>query len=306
MMEVPVYVFTGLLDSGKTSFINDTLKQPDFRIGERVMVITCEEGEEEFETNACVYVDEEEEFNQDLINSCIKKYDPTMIFVEFNGMWQQETLYDAFVDTPGVIYQAIMTVDAGTYEMYMRNMRALLIEKFKMADMVVFNRCNDQTPAARYRRSILAVNSRAQIYFERSDGKEFEMEELLPFDVNKEIIEIEDAEYGIWFVDAQDNPERYNGKVVQMKAQVRHSNRLPRTGIYPGRKIMTCCEDDISFFAYPCNIGKTKSDTLNPLEVKDGEWVMMLARVHHRGEHIMLNGIRMERAKPPKEEVVNF
>ena len=91
-----------------------------------------------------------------------------------------------------------------------------------------------------------------------------------------------------------------------MKVQIRHSNRLPRTGVYPGRKIMTCCEDDISFFAYPCNIGKAKSDTLDPLDVKDGEWVMMLAKVHYRSEHIMLNGLRMERAKPPKEAVVNF
>ncbi len=305
-MEVPVYVFTGLLDSGKTSFINDTLRQPDFRAGERIMVISCEEGEEEFETNACVYVEDEEDFTPQLINSCIKKYDPTMIIVEFNGMWQQETLYDAFVDTPGVIYQAIMTVDASTYDMYMRNMRALLIEKFKMADMVVFNRCDDHTPAATYRRAIMAVNSRSQVYFERSDGKEFEVEDLLPFDVTKDIIEIEDAEYGIWFVDAQEHPQRYDGKVVQMKVQIRHSNRLPRTGVYPGRKIMTCCEDDISFFAYPCNIGKAKSDTLDPLNVKDGEWVMMLAKVHYRSEHIMLNGLRMERAKPPKEEVVNF
>ena len=305
-MEVPVYVFTGLLDSGKTSFINDTLRQPDFRAGERIMVISCEEGEEEFETNACVYVEDEEDFTPQLINSCIKKYDPTMIIVEFDGMWQQETLYDAFVDTPGVIYQAIMTVDASTYDMYMRNMRALLIEKFKMADMVVFNRCDDHTPAATYRRAIMAVNSRSQVYFERSDGKEFEVEDLLPFDVTKDIIEIEDAEYGIWFVDAQEHPQRYDGKVVQMKVQIRHSNRLPHTGVYPGRKIMTCCEDDISFFAYPCNIGKAKSDTLDPLNVKDGEWVMMLAKVHYRSEHIMLNGIRMERAKPPKEEVVNF
>ena len=309
MREIPVYVFTGLLDSGKTSFINDTLRQPDFRMGERITVISCEEGDEEFETKACVYVEDEEDFNPDLINNCIKKYDPTMIMVEYNGMWQIETLYDAFVDTPGEIYQAIMTVDASTFDMYMRNMRALIIEKFKMADMIVFNRCDDSTPAATYRRSALAVNSRVQVYFERSDGKEFEMEDLLPFDVTKDIIEIEDAEYGIWFVDAQDNPKRYDGKMVQMKTQVRRSNRLPRTGIYPGRKIMTCCADDIAFYAYPCNLAKAKSHTFNLSDfsnVKDGDWVKLLAKVHKRGEYIMLQAVQIEKAAPPKEEVVNF
>lgn len=305
-MSIPVYLFNGLLDSGKTSFINDTLRQSDFRSGERIMIISCEEGEEEFESKACVYVEEEEDFDSAFINSCIKKYDPTMIMLEYNGMWQLETLYDAFVDTPGEICQTIMTIDASTFDMYLRNMRALIIERFKMADMIIFNRCDDETPAATYRRSILAVNSRTQIYFERTDGKEFEMEDLLPFDVTKDVIEIEDAEYGIWFVDAQDNPKRYDGKVLQMKTQVRHSNRLPRTGIYPGRKIMTCCAADIAFYAYPCNIAKAKSDTLDPLHIKDGEWVMLLAKLHQRGEYIMLNGLRVERAKPPIEEVVNF
>lgn len=306
-MEIPVYVFTGLLDSGKTAFINDTVIQPDFSRGENILVITCEEGEEEFDDCVnFVYVEDEEDFTPEFINECIKKHDPTMIMVEFNGMWQLETLYDAFVDTPGTIYQAIMTVDATTFDMYMRNMRALLIEKFKMADMIIFNRCDDSTPAASYRRSILAVNSRTQIYFERSDGKDFEMEDLLPYDISKDVIELEDAEYGIWFVDAQDNPDRYNGKKIQMKVQVRKSTRLPRTGIYPGRRIMTCCEDDIAFYAYPCNIGKAQSDTLVPLEIEQGQWAMLLAEIHVRGEHIMLNGLRIEKAHPPKEEVVNF
>ena len=306
-MEVPVYVFTGLLDSGKTSFINDTLQNPDFRDGEKVLVLSCEEGEEEFAKDCITeFVEDEEDFTADFINACIQKHNPTMIMVEFNGMWQQETLYDAFVETPGEIYQAIMTVDATTFDVYMKNMRALFIEKFKMADMVIFNRCNDKTPAATYRRSILAVNSRCQVYFERSDGKEFEMEDLLPFDVTKDVIEIQDAEYGIWFVDAQDNPARYNGKCVQMKAQARRSNRLPRTGIYPGRKIMTCCADDIAFYGYPCNMAKAKSVTLDPVNIPDGQWITLTAKVYQRGEYIMLNGLQVERANPPKEEVVNF
>jgi uncharacterized membrane protein YcgQ (UPF0703/DUF1980 family) len=175
-----------------------------------------------------------------------------------------------------------------------------------MADMIIFNRCDDSTPAATYRRSALAVNSRTQVFFERTDGKEFEMEDLLPFDVTKDIIEIEDAEYGIWFVDAQDNPSRYDGKKVQMKTQVRRSNRLPKTGIYPGRKIMTCCADDIAFYAYPCNIAKAKSHTLNLKNLEDGTWVTIVAEVRQRGEYIMLNAVTLERATAPKEEVVNF
>lgn len=44
-METRVYIFAGFLDSGKTSFINDTLMNPDFYSGEDTLLISFEEGE---------------------------------------------------------------------------------------------------------------------------------------------------------------------------------------------------------------------------------------------------------------------
>ncbi|OYP12814.1 hypothetical protein CG709_08230, partial [Lachnotalea glycerini] len=48
-MEVPVYLFTGLLESGKTGFIKDTIQDPNFSHGEKTLIILCEEGLEEFD-----------------------------------------------------------------------------------------------------------------------------------------------------------------------------------------------------------------------------------------------------------------
>ena len=46
--EIPVYLFSGFLDSGKTTFIQGTLEDPAFQNGEeRTLVLLCEEGEEE-------------------------------------------------------------------------------------------------------------------------------------------------------------------------------------------------------------------------------------------------------------------
>ena len=48
--DVPVYLFTGFLEAGKTSFIKDTMKDPNFNDGKRkYLIISCEEGEEEFD-----------------------------------------------------------------------------------------------------------------------------------------------------------------------------------------------------------------------------------------------------------------
>ena len=48
-MEIPVYLFTGFLEAGKTKFIQETLENGDFDTGENTLVIICEEGLEELE-----------------------------------------------------------------------------------------------------------------------------------------------------------------------------------------------------------------------------------------------------------------
>ena len=49
MQQIPVYSFTGFLDSGKTKFIQETLEDPRFNSGERTLLLLCEEGVEEYE-----------------------------------------------------------------------------------------------------------------------------------------------------------------------------------------------------------------------------------------------------------------
>ena len=49
MLEVPVYVITGFLEGGKTTFIREVLASPDFADGEKTILICCEEGEEEYD-----------------------------------------------------------------------------------------------------------------------------------------------------------------------------------------------------------------------------------------------------------------
>ena len=47
--EMPVYLFTGFLESGKTTFIKETLGDPRFNNGQRTLILLCEEGETELE-----------------------------------------------------------------------------------------------------------------------------------------------------------------------------------------------------------------------------------------------------------------
>ena len=45
--QIPVYLFTGFLEAGKTKFIQETMEDPRFNEGERTLLLICEEGLEE-------------------------------------------------------------------------------------------------------------------------------------------------------------------------------------------------------------------------------------------------------------------
>ena len=49
MQEIPVYFFTGFMDSGKTSLIHETLYDNGFGQDARNLVICCEDGDVEYE-----------------------------------------------------------------------------------------------------------------------------------------------------------------------------------------------------------------------------------------------------------------
>ncbi len=48
-MMLPVFLFTGFLDAGKTTFLQSMLEDPGFNEGQRTLVLLCEEGEEELD-----------------------------------------------------------------------------------------------------------------------------------------------------------------------------------------------------------------------------------------------------------------
>lgn len=317
MEELPVYLFWGFLESGKTSFVKDTLSEDYFNDGERTMILSFEEGEVEYDqqmldqSNAFVIsLDCVEDFNVDFMISCQKNYHPDRVMIEYNGMYPIEPLMDVVDETSMELYQIIVTVDASTADVYLKNMKSIFVEMFKMADLVIFNRCDDETNVPSYRRSIKAVNPQAQIGFERADGREMEKEEILPYRLEDEMIQIQEEDYGIWYIDMMERPQLYDGKIVEFKAKVHRPPKIPAGYIVPGRHAMTCCEDDITFIGYLCRLDKTKSKTLK--RVLDKEWVTVTARIRVEYHEIygevapVLYAKRIESAKPPEKELIYF
>lgn len=312
-MEIPVYLFTGFLESGKTSFIRDTVSDQDFIDGEKTLIILCEEGMEEYDEAALkktnvdiVTVEDEEDLTMDFIKECEEKYKPARVLIEYNGMWKVSRLIGEVLPKNWPLVQIISTIDATTFEMYNSNMKSLLMEQIGMSDLVVFNRCTPEMKKGSYKRTIRAVNSKAAVYFEGVDGEELPItDDDLPYDVTASEIVLEDYDYGTWYMDAMEHPKKYEKKKVKFRAVVYKNRNFPKDVFVPGRFAMTCCADDIAFIGCVCHYAGAE-------ELKSKEWVNVEAevRVEYRKEYKakgpVLYATSVTKTEKPKEDLVYF
>lgn len=315
MPEIPVYLFTGFMDSGKTTLIQETLFENGFaQEDERILIIACEDGEVEYDEEklktiqaSVAMLESEAEFTPERLRELNEKYRPDMVFLEYNGTWEVGKLYEMDFPQYWVIVQSLATVDAQTFEMYVNNMRTMMMEQLFKAEVVIFNRCDDNTPKSKFRGSIKAVNRPAQIVYEREDGSIDEREEELPFDINADVIEISDADYALWFMDAMDNPKKYDGKKVHFLGLVYNppERKLRRNVFVPGRFAMTCCVEDITFLGMKC-----KSDQAP--EIAHKSWIDLTAEIRvefakeYKGLGPVLYPVSVRAAEKPADELVYF
>lgn len=280
MEQIPIYLLTGFLESGKTSFIKDILTDDGFTMGEKNLLIVCEEGIEEYEDNiltdsntVMVTVNEEEDLTKEFFMEAFKKHKPDKIILEYNGMWDLSELFNSKLPDELVIAQIITTIDSSTYNVYMSNMGAMIVNQYRESDLVIFNRCNENTKKLALRASIKTINSQANVMFENENGEIDETEGQMPFDINADIVEPEDYDFGIFFEDLMSNPDKYEGKTVRLRLKAYNPEKYPRTCCVLGRDAMTCCAEDISQLGM---IARFRNDVI----LNDNDWVEITADIH--------------------------
>lgn len=305
-----VYLMTGFLDSGKTEFLKFTLAQDYFKIDGPTLLILCEDGEEEYdpgELRDCHVEVERVEDQADLTEEWLcemkDKYHPDRVIVEYNGMWKVSDFEKLRLPDGWEMEQKITTVDASTFQTYLTNLKPLFVEMVRNSEMVLFNRCEDIEPLAGYRRSVKVVSPQAEVIFEDEHG---EIDNIfgddVPYDLSAPVVEIPREDYGIWYVDIMDHPDRYKGKVIEFTARVIKPKGFPPNAFLPGRMAMTCCADDTSFLGYIC---KSKYAS----ELKAGQWITLRAKVRfghvsiYRGTGPILEAEHIKSAEPIEEMV---
>lgn len=311
--EMPVYLFTGFLESGKTKFIQETLEDKRFCNKEKTLLLVCEEGEEEyapeqFATDTVVIrvLEGQEQLTTENLTKWAQETKADRVVIEYNGMWLLDALYAAMPEG-WVVYQEFMFADAGTFLSYNGNMRQLVYDKLKSCELVVFNRFKPDMDKMEFHKVVRAASRRADIAYESTDGKVVydDIEDPLPFDLNAPIIEIGDADFAEWYRDLGETPANYEGKTVRFKCRALKRSKMPANTFIVGRHVMTCCVEDIQFAALVCQWDKADS-------VQDDRWMILTAKLNFKFNKAygrkgpVLSYVSHELCEAPEQPVATF
>ena len=311
--DLPVYLFTGFLDAGKTRFIQETLEDERFHKGERTLLLMCEDGEEEYDPERfCApnvflrVIESESDFTPERLTQMQREVLPERVVVEYNGMWTLDTLYQNLPEG-WIVAQEFMFADAQTFLSYNANMRQLVVDKLKSAELVVLNRYSADMDRMAMHKVVRGVSRRCDIAYEYADGNvEYDdIEDPLPFDINAPVIEIEDRDYAIWYRDMSEELKKYAGKTVRFKGRCLQRSNLPKHSFIIGRHVMTCCVEDIQFAGLVVNWDDAQT-------VKNDSWAVITAKLenkYHRAygsKGPVLTLLKLESAEKPEETVATF
>lgn len=309
----PVYLFTGFLDSGKTTLIKDTLNDPGFMEGtDRTLILCFEQGEvsydEKFldEHNAFIeFFNASTELTEEKMHELDTIYHPDQVFIEYNGT---ESVSDTLLNGMPPYWplvQILTTVDATTFEIYINAMRSMLFEQLRWSDTIIVNRCTEDMSGSMLRGNIKAINKRAQIFYEGPFGEQVTLKNgLLPFDINADVIDISDDDYGLWYMDAVEDPKKYDGKEIIIRGMFAEKIPGMTQTMILGRRAMVCCAQDTSLCGL--TVTQVKIDELNI-----GDWIEVQGRLklipmEGGGETVVLYANRIARYEKPAEEYVTF
>ncbi len=307
---IPVYLINGFLDGGKTTFISYTISQPYFQMKDKTLIICCEQGDEEYadellraSNSVLEVIEEEEQFSASYLIELEKKHKPGRIILEWNGMWNVKKMK---MPWHWKVEQQVTCLCGTTFSIYFSNMKSQLAEMLRKSELIILNRCDNLPNLPNYKRNLKAINQKAEIIFEDSAGEmSVVMDEDLPYDLKSDLLSLNDEQYGIWYIDALENTDRYLDKTIEFVATVFTPKNFPEGYFVPGRMAMTCCADDMAFIGFAC-----KYEGAEKLEQKS--WLKIRAVVKREfldvygEEGPVLHAVSLEKIEKPKEEIISF
>ncbi len=310
---IPIYLFLGFLEGGKTTFIQKTIADKKFGNGENILLILCEEGLEEYDfsqfsdKNVSLHVlEERSDLDEQILSKMAEDSDADIIVIEYNGMWH---LTDLLLNKPDnwKVFQTVFIADASSFSAYDQSFKSLVIDKLNVCDVVVFNRYANRADVNELHKAVRSVNRRAEIYYEADNGMMIvdDIEDPLPFNIEAPVIVIKDSDFAVWYGDIMNDAAKYHGKTVRFKAMITSRPELPENVFAVGRFIITCCEEDMQFCWFVALYNRY-------YPVQGEKWAAVTADItvqHHETENINIPLLKITdlcECDPPEPKTATF
>ena len=273
----PVYIFTGFLDSGKTTSIKNTLKDPRFTENEKTLILCFEQGDVEYDdkflkaTNSVVEYLDFKDLTTDLMKKLDEKHKADRVFVELNGMDNGAEFFRKGMIKGLDVAQVLTTIDGSKFKVNMNNLKQFFYNHIAISELAIINRSDDQD-LRYFRNNLKGINQSIQILYEDSNGNVTNKINDNYFDTSKPLI-ISDTDFGIWYMDALDNPAKYENVDITVNGYYVRNDEGNKDIMAFGRKAMVCCSNDLQDILFP--VFSKKQDGL-----KINEYYKLHGKIH--------------------------
>lgn len=263
----PVYIFTGFLDSGKTTSIKNTLLDPRFTENEKTLICVFEQGDVEYDsdflkkTNSVVEYLDFALLTPEVMRELDQKYKPDRVFIELNGMDNGIEFFKKGMIKGLEVAQILTTIDGSKFKVNMNNLKQFFYNHISISELAIINRSDGQD-LRYFRNNLKGINQKIQILYEDIEGNVSNKIEDNYFDLSKPII-VNDADFGIWYMDLIDNQEKYDNVDVTVNGYYYRVDDENPAVMGFGRKAMVCCSNDLQEILFPVYYDKDNDLKMN-------------------------------------------
>ena len=146
-ISIPVILVNGFLNSGKTTYIHDCLKNDYFYKKGLTLLLSFEEGEIDYDlellksrnTELLTYSHSEDVST--FLQNALDTFSPERVYVEMNAMIPE--LYETLSSLLRIDF-SITLIEGTTFPLYLTNLRQFLQNMVKISHQVIFNRMSKE------------------------------------------------------------------------------------------------------------------------------------------------------------------
>lgn len=247
-------VVYGFKAAGKTSYIRDCIINDYFYKYGTTLVLCFQRGQEVFDAeilrkrNAfAAYYDGVQDIKEFCLEQ-IMKYNPDRIYAEMNT--NIPDIRAMFPEVMNVTF-TVTLFDWTTFDWYYTCFKQLISQMVSESQQVTFRGCPSKELLSPYAQEFWLMNHKASYLRQDPMGyheKAFDL--FVPYSLEEKSITISEKEYLIFWLDAADHPEHYDGKQIIFKDPLELRQMEENPPWYAGRVVMTCCMADLQFMSF--------------------------------------------------------